>query len=80
VDIRNIITHNRGVINRFFIQRNPRFAVDLGKRVVLSKDDSSAMLSTLGYCARQLDIRASKKFGLETIKPESKKSSESAVT
>src|SRR3984957_14714578 len=63
VDIRNIITHNRGVVNRFFIQRNPRFAKDLGKRVVLSKEDSQDMLGTLGYCARQLDIRAVKKFG-----------------
>src|ERR1700688_1696377 len=40
VDIRNIITHNRGIVNRFFIQRNPGFADDLGKRVVLSKDES----------------------------------------
>ena len=70
VDIRNIITHNRGIVNRFFIQRNPRFADDLGKRVVLEKEFSREMLGTLGYCARQLDIRAIKKFGLATIEPE----------
>ena len=69
VDIRNIVTHNRGIINRFFIQRNSRFREDLGKRVMLTKDDSRTMLGTLGYCARQLDIRATKKFGLETIEP-----------
>lgn len=69
VDIRNIITHNRGIVNRFFIQRNPGFAEDLGKRVVLSKDESREMLADLGYCARQLDFRAIKKFGLETIEP-----------
>ncbi len=74
VDIRNVITHNRGIVNRFFIQRNPRFADDLGKRVVLGAGDREEMLSTLGYCARQLDLRAIKKFGLETIKPEFKKS------
>jgi hypothetical protein len=28
------------------------------------------MPSTRGYCARQLDLRAIKKFGLETIAPE----------
>jgi hypothetical protein len=72
VDIRNIITHNRALVNRFFIQRNPRFADDLGKRVVLGKDESRDMLGTLGYCARQLDIRAVKKFGLTTIQPEFK--------
>jgi hypothetical protein len=30
---------NRGIVNRFFIQRNPRFADDLGKRVVLSEQE-----------------------------------------
>jgi hypothetical protein len=69
VDIRNIITHNRGIVNRFFIQRNPGFADDLGKRVVLRKDESREMLADLGYCARQLDLRAIKKFGLATIEP-----------
>jgi hypothetical protein len=44
VDIRNIVTHNRGVINRFFIRRNPRFADDLGKRVVLTKDEAGNSL------------------------------------
>ena len=66
-DIRNIVTHNRGIVNRFFIQRNPRFAADIGKRVVLEENEMREMLGTLGYCARQLDIQAIKKFGLETI-------------
>jgi hypothetical protein len=74
VDIRNVITHNRGIVNRFFIQRNPRFADDLGKRVVLSEQERQEMLSTLGYCARQVDLRATQKFGLETIKPGFKES------
>jgi len=74
VDIRNVITHNRGIVNRFFIQRNPHFADDVGKRVVLREEERREMLSTLGYCARQLDVRAIKKFGLETIKPEFKES------
>jgi len=72
VDIRNIITHNRGIITRFFIQRNPRFMDDLGKRVMLGEEDRREMLSTLGYCARQLDVRAVEKFGLEAIEPEFK--------
>src|SRR5579862_1032313 len=37
VDVRNLITHNRGIVNRLFMQRNPRFANDFGKRVVLSE-------------------------------------------
>jgi hypothetical protein len=74
VGIRNIITHHRGIVNRFFIQRNPRFADDLGKRVVLGEEDRQEMLGTLGYCARQFDLRAIRKFGLKTIEPEFKKS------
>lgn len=69
VDIRNIITHNRGIINRFFIHRNPRFADDLGKRIMITDDESRNMLGDLGYCARQIDIRAINKFGLATIEP-----------
>src|SRR5579863_969352 len=67
VDIRNVITHNRGFINRLFIQRNPQFAQDLGKRVVLDEQERREMLSTLGYRARQLDLRAIKQFKLETV-------------
>ena len=74
VDIRNVITHNRGIVNRFFIQRNPRFADDLGKRLVLGEQDRREMLGTLGYCARKIDLRAIKKFGLETVEPEFKES------
>lgn len=69
VDIRNVVTHNRGIVNRFFIQRNPRFANVIDKRIRLGEDDWHEMLGTLGYCARQLDLRAIKKFGLETRKP-----------
>ena len=74
VDIRNIITHNRGIVNRFFIQRNPRFADDLGKRVVLSEQEIREMLSTLGYCARQVDLRAITSLGWRLIEPEFKES------
>lgn len=76
VDIRNVITHNRGIVNRFFIQRNPQFAEDLGKRVVLDEQERRELLGALGYCARQLDIRAIKKFRLETIEPNNSASNE----
>jgi hypothetical protein len=69
VDIRNIITHNRGIVNRFFIQRNPSFADHLGKRVLITEEYSEELLGTIGYCARQLDLRAIKKFRLPTLEP-----------
>lgn len=43
---------------------------DLGKRVVVSEKDRREMLGTLGYCARQLDVRAMEKFRLEAGEPQ----------
>jgi hypothetical protein len=39
------------------------------KRVVLGENDREDMLNTLGYGARQLDLRAIQKFVLQTIEP-----------
>lgn len=72
IDLRNIITHNRGIVNRFFVQRNARFADALGKRVVICEEDKREMLGALGFGARQLDLRAIEKFRFETIEPEFK--------
>lgn len=72
VDIRNLMTHNRGIVNRFFIQRNPQFTANLGTKLALGEQDRRKMLSSLAYCARQLDIRAIKKFRLNGIQPEFK--------
>jgi hypothetical protein len=40
--------------------------------VVLDEQERREMLSTLGYRARQLDLRAIKQFKLETIAPQFK--------
>ena len=66
VDIRNLITHNRGVVNQFFFQRGlscgprrtNRFRGLLGR----CQD-----LGTFVYRARQLDLRAIEKFKLKTL-------------
>jgi hypothetical protein len=39
---------------------------------VLSKEETRRMLGTLGYEARQLDVRAIKQFALPTLKPQFK--------
>jgi hypothetical protein len=70
VDIRNIITHNRGIVNGLFAQRHPAYANAVGHRVTLTEKDIREMTGTLGYCLRRLDIRAVKKFGLPTIEPQ----------
>jgi hypothetical protein len=63
VDIRNVITHNPGIVNRFFIQRNPRFANDLDKRVVLGEPERREMLSTLGTAPGSSTFEPSRSLG-----------------
>jgi|ERR1017187_863431 hypothetical protein len=70
VDIRNLVTHNRGIANRFFVQRHPDYSAVIGRPIVIEDDgDVGEMLGSLVYYARELDARAVEKFGLETIGP-----------
>jgi hypothetical protein len=70
VDIRNLITHNRGIVNRFFLQRHPGYTAPVGAQIVFANDgDVGPILGTFVYFARQLDLRAIKKFKLKTLVP-----------
>jgi hypothetical protein len=72
VDIRNVITHNRGIVNRFFIQRNPRFENDLGKSVVLGEQERREMLSTLGTAPGSSTFEPSRSLGWRQSSPTSR--------
>lgn len=67
IDIRNIITHNRGIINSFFVQRHAEYADAIGHPISMNDSDVSEKLGTLVYHSRQLDARAIEKFGLRTL-------------
>jgi hypothetical protein len=70
VDIRNLITHNRGIVSRFFLQRHPDYPAPIGSQIVFANDgDVGPILGTLVYFARQLDLRAIEKFKLKTLQP-----------
>ncbi|MGO9096220.1 MAG: hypothetical protein ACLQGV_13475 [Bryobacteraceae bacterium] len=70
VDIRNLITHNRGVVNRLFKQRQPAVPAELGTSIEFESDSQAGeMLGFLVHCARDLDTRAASKFSLPTILP-----------
>ena len=47
VDIRNIITHNRGTVNSFFAQRHPEYGGSIGKRLALDDKSTREMIGTL---------------------------------
>jgi hypothetical protein len=71
VDIRNVITHNRGIVDTLFVQRHPEFSSELGHPISLKKDsDTGEQLGGLLFFARQLDLRAIQKFGLPTLLPQ----------
>ena len=63
--IRNLITHNRGVVNQFFFAG---LSCGLGAQIVF--EDCSVVAKILGtfvYRARQLDLRVIGKFKLKTL-------------
>ena len=70
-DIRNIITHNRGILNPIFKQKQPDHPAKLGAQIVF-KDHSEVgeLTGSLVYLARHLDARAATKFKLPTIVPD----------
>jgi len=70
-DIRNIITHNRGIVNQIFKQKQPDHPAELGSQIVF-KDHSEVgeLIGSLVYLARYLDARAAAKFKLPTILPD----------
>jgi hypothetical protein len=70
VDMRNLITHNRGVVNRIFKQRQPTVSAELGTTIEFESDSQvGEIIGFLVYCARQLDVRAAAKFNLSTLLP-----------
>lgn len=70
-DIRNIITHNRGIVNQIFKQKHRDHPAQLGAQIVF-KDHSEVgeLIGSLVYLARHLDARAATKFTLPTILPD----------
>jgi hypothetical protein len=65
VDIRNLIVHNRGVVNRMFKVRQPGSSEKLGDRVRFTTDAFPELQFLVGWIA-DLDVRISEKFSLPT--------------
>lgn len=77
-DLRNIHTHNRGIINRLFVQRHSEYQDRLGTYAYVSGEEQRDMIGSLVYCARQLDLRAIKELKLETATADDPNSKSSA--
>lgn len=64
IEIRNLIVHNRGLVNRLFLSRIPDYPAALGKQIEL---DGPMVVGAIGFLAQSvtdIDTRASAKFAL----------------
>lgn len=64
VEVRNLIVHNRGVINRLFLSRQPSCSPSIGQSLELKPQFILDSLRFLGQAALDIDNRASTKFNL----------------
>jgi uncharacterized protein YutE (UPF0331/DUF86 family) len=67
VGIRNLLVHNRGIVNEKFKRDNPKSIEKVGNSVRLAaKENSAAMIFLVSWIA-DLDVRLIEKFGLPTV-------------
>jgi hypothetical protein len=69
IEIRNLIAHNRAVVNRTFLGRLPGYVAEEGELVSLDIDRLLSELSFLTKAAYDIDGRAVAKFVLPTVTP-----------
>jgi hypothetical protein len=62
--LRNLIVHNRAVVNRAFLRRAPGFPGQLGQTLDFSADQVLEYVTFLGRSATDIDARAIAKFKL----------------
>jgi len=63
IEVRNLLVHNRGVVNRIFLSRVPDLNMRPGETMKLSLDAVDD-LTFLVRSASDIDMRAAEKFGL----------------
>jgi hypothetical protein len=66
VDFRNLVVHNRGVVNRLYNQRQPDTNYALGQRITFSQIEAVDATHDLFSWITELDTRLIAKFALPT--------------
>jgi abortive infection bacteriophage resistance protein len=67
IEIRNLIEHNSGVVNKLFKKRLPDLNVEIGSRIRLSSTNVDTYRQLLATMAADVDQRAIQKFGLSIL-------------
>lgn len=69
VEMRNLIVHSRGVVNRLAGARAPELSSQVGHRIPLKYDDVAGHREFLQRQVERIDAAAVRKFHLPTLKP-----------
>jgi len=64
VEQRNLVVHNRGCVNRRYLERVPTAKIPIGDKLKFSVEPVMDDLAFLGTCLRDIDQRAEEKFGI----------------
>lgn len=67
IEIRNLIAHNSGVVNKRFKKRLPTLNVEIGSRIGPSSTNVDTYRQLLTTMAADVDQRAIQKFGLSIL-------------
>ncbi len=62
IEIRNLITHNRGIVNEIFLSRTSEVTWKYGDKITLSTDEVISVIALLTRLVRDIEIRGAKKF------------------
>jgi hypothetical protein len=69
IEMRNLITHNRGVVNRIFKRRQPSFPADLRTVITLEMTQTVQDIDLLARSVCDIEERAGAKWGLRRPVP-----------
>lgn len=67
--IRNLVTHNYGVVNRLFLAKFPAAAVQLGQPYPIDAERVASDVKLLGEKARDIETRGVQKFKIKYASP-----------
>ena len=69
IQARNLLTHNRGVVNRFFLSKVPGHPCSLGDVLPLVMDQVFLDIDFLAHVVCRVESAAIRKFGLSAMVP-----------
>jgi hypothetical protein len=62
-DVRNLLTHRYGIVDRHFFQKQPRSGVSIGARFDVTMDFTRGALDDMSKAAADIQKRAERQFG-----------------